>query len=156
MVILESRLKELLKLAYQVARRYTKKWDPEYQSLAHWGAFRALRTYEPERGVPLEAWVVFMVKRAIQGFWRRNNRYKTQSNYFWAELPEQTQEADAGAWDLLDKLSEFDRAVAIDYWIEGMTVRNIAHKYDVNPRRLGRYMGKLKARIWALREELES
>lgn len=158
MLISESDLVDLMNFAYRVAHAYARRWDPEYQSIAHWAMLRAIKSYDETRGVPLKGWVAFRVRRGLQWFWRRNKRYKLQSNLFWEELAEPAQQPDGEAWNCLNELSEFDRLVATAYWIDGLTIKQIAERlkqHGVVAKRLGTYMGKLKARIWAMREKLK-
>lgn len=156
MRILESELKELMRFARRVANRYAGRWDPEYESLAYWATYRAIRTFDPSREVPLRGWVAFMTRRALQGHWRRNKRMRTCSNLFWDEMADDRgSDQDPLEMEALQGLSEFDRVVAVEHWVEGRTVKEIAERYGCAPKRLGVYIGKLRARIWALREELE-
>lgn len=149
-------LKELVEFAHRVAVRYTKRYDPEYLSIAHCALLRALKTYDESRGVPLRGWISFVIKRGIQYHWRRNRRQELRGNLFWDTVADRT-EPDEAAWEALEKLSAFDREVAVAYFIEGATIPEIAARYpECSAKRLGKYMGRLRAKIWALREELKA
>jgi len=61
-------LAECLKYAKRVAFNMSK--DPEVESIAGMSAWTAHRTFDPERGVPIERWVALITKRDIWGYWR--------------------------------------------------------------------------------------
>lgn len=152
----EEELGKWMRFAHRVAVKYAKRWDPEFISLANRALLRAIRSYDESKGVPLYGWIAFLVRRAIAYYWRRNKRLRTiQDQLFWDSVPAREEPATSAAWEALDTLSEFDRSVAIDLWIEGLTIEQIAAKHEgVSVKRLGSYIGKLRGRVWALREEL--
>lgn len=152
----EEELGRWMRFAHRVAVKYAKRWDPEFISLANRALLRAIRSYDESKGVPLYGWIAFLVRRAIAYYWRRNKRLRTiQDAVFWDSVPSREEPSNGDAWEALDTLSDFDRSVAVDLWITGLTIEQIAAKHPgVSVKRLGAYIGTLRGRVWALREEL--
>lgn len=75
-------MEELYELAIKIA---TCVWnDDEARSAAGPAMLKAVAAYDPSRGVPLEGFVSFCVRRAAQDALRRRNKYFVQLEpFFW-------------------------------------------------------------------------
>lgn len=73
--------------AQKIARKMSK--DPEVDSLAGEAAWRALYTYDINRGVKLSWWIAQLTKQAVQYYWRRlavlRKREKLMDELWWQE-----------------------------------------------------------------------
>ena len=58
-----------VRYAQRIARKMSN--DPEVDSLAGEAAWRALYTYDLQRGVKLSWWIAHLTKQAVQYYWRR-------------------------------------------------------------------------------------
>lgn len=62
--------------------------DPEADSLANMGTFRAIRSWDESKNVPIERWIALVVKQEVWCYWRQLARRKetTKSETWWSEV----------------------------------------------------------------------
>ena len=79
-----------------IARKMSR--DPEIDSIAGEAAWRALYTYDKERGVKLSWWIVQLTKQSVVHYWRRmaklRKREKFMDDLWWEEQSERGRMSD--------------------------------------------------------------
>jgi len=113
-----------LKYAKRVAFNMWK--DPEAESIAGAAAWYAMRTYNPEYGVPTKRWVAKCVKRYIWDFWRRRvkRREEFHTELWWEHVIERTTEQ-------TEHLNPADMKLLHEYYIEGWCLDVVARRYGI-------------------------
>ena len=80
-------VEDAVRYAQRIAARMSK--DPEVDSVAGEAAWRALWTYEEERGVKVSWWIAHLTKQAVIQYWRRisklRKREKLMDELWWME-----------------------------------------------------------------------
>lgn len=126
----------LLQVAYRAARRVTR--DVEAESIAHTAMLKAVRAYDPERGIPLERFVSFAVKRNVYCWLRDNRRMKqwdmlciSQRDVPYREKPERSD-----AEDVRKLLSAYELAILLARHANERSIRSIADEHGVSYSRM--------------------
>lgn len=142
-------IEEVLRYANAVAFRVAGRGDDEYYSCAGEAALRAMRSHDESMGVPLLRYVGLCVRRAVQVLKRDEARRRAHGGYDFTRSPVRTEGPCLAS--VIDLLEESHKRLAEQYWLEDVSVRELAARYNVAEstiyKRLDVYR-TLMARIW--------
>lgn len=130
---------QLLRHAILVARKLTR--DADADCLAGVALHNALRLYDPARGVPIDKFVGFCVKREVRGMQRKQRKSKEllQPEEYWERVTIEVKEE--------DDPPDADWILLFERYIEGYKLRNLAHKYRVSVYRMEKMLAAALSRI---------
>jgi len=83
---MEMTLEEGMRFAKRVAFRMWK--DPEAESAAGFGLWRAWRTFDASRNVPLRRWIAFCVRQRVWQEWRKLKVHQQKDDVWWESVAE--------------------------------------------------------------------
>ena len=151
--------------AQRIARMMSK--DPEVDSIAGEAAWRALYTYDKERGVKLSWWIAQLTKQSVVHYWRRMAKLRKHEKFmddsWWAEQSErgrisEYKRREAEGDNLVLRITEDDTEIEINAADWQLLVESFLLEWplDIIDREHGISLGKARRMRRAAMSRLET